>query len=85
MSTLIIEHVPVTELPAEWRAKLQGAAAARVTVRIDAESSEVLTDALAGNPLFGMWRDREDMQDVAGYVRNLRAPRQSGRSPNQDD
>ena len=85
MSTLVIEHVLVTELPADWQAKLQGAAAARVTVRIDAESSEGSTDALADNPLFGMWRDREDMQDVAEYVRNLRALRQFGRSPNRDD
>jgi post-segregation antitoxin (ccd killing protein) len=25
--------------------------------------------------LFGMWRDREDMADVEGYIRKLRAPR----------
>ena len=25
--------------------------------------------------LFGMWRDREDMADVEGYLRKLRAPR----------
>ncbi len=25
--------------------------------------------------LFGMWRDREDMRDVAGYVRSIRADR----------
>ena len=30
------------------------------------------------NPLFGMWRDHEDMADVAGYVRKLRAPRFNG-------
>jgi prevent-host-death family protein len=24
---------------------------------------------------FGMWKDREDMKDVAAYVRNLRKPR----------
>lgn len=29
----------------------------------------------ADDPLFGMWRDREDMADVAAYVRKLRAPR----------
>ena len=26
-------------------------------------------------PLFGMWRDREDTADPAAYVRNLRRPR----------
>jgi hypothetical protein len=27
------------------------------------------------NPLFGMWRDREDLADVAGYIRRVRAAR----------
>lgn len=29
----------------------------------------------AHDPAFGMWKDREDMQDVQAYVRKLRAPR----------
>jgi hypothetical protein len=29
----------------------------------------------SGQPLIGMWRDREDMQDVESYVRQLRKPR----------
>jgi antitoxin (DNA-binding transcriptional repressor) of toxin-antitoxin stability system len=28
-------------------------------------------------PLFGIWRDREDLSDPASYVRNLRRPRYS--------
>jgi prevent-host-death family protein len=27
------------------------------------------------HPSFGMWRDREDMQDVDAYIRKLRKPR----------
>ncbi len=27
------------------------------------------------HPSFGMWRDREDMQDVEAYIRKLRKPR----------
>jgi len=27
------------------------------------------------HPAFGMWKDRKEMDDVAGYVRSLRAPR----------
>lgn len=30
---------------------------------------------VADDPLCGMWRNREDMADVAGYVRKLRASR----------
>ena len=48
-----------------------------MTVRIEEEApaaapaEEFVTD----NPLFGMWRDREDMADVARYVRSIRASR----------
>lgn len=30
---------------------------------------------LADDPLFGMWRDREDMTDVEAYIRRIRASR----------
>ena len=30
---------------------------------------------LTANPMFGMWKDRNDMADVAQYVRQLRTPR----------
>lgn len=83
MNAIVIEHVKVEELPADWRARLaaepdvQGSA--RVTVRIEAETGGGDEAAAApegdDDPLFGMWQDREDMADVAGYVRALRAPR----------
>jgi hypothetical protein len=28
-------------------------------------------------PLFGLWKDREDMSDPASYVRDLRLPRRA--------
>ena len=77
MNAIVIEHVPVAELPPAWRAKLAKSTDALVTVRIEEETQaaapaeEFVTD----DPLFGMWRDREDMADVAGYVRKLRASR----------
>ncbi len=49
-----------------------------MTVRIEAEDSAAQAAAaaqFAGDPLFGMWREREEMADVAGYVRRIRAPR----------
>ena len=80
MNAIVIEHVPVADLPSAWRAKLasvpQAQGSARVTVRIEAEDGEEqAAAAFADDPLFGMWRDREDMADVAGYVRAIRAPR----------
>lgn len=73
MSAVVFEHVPVAELPAAWRAKLAKAGDALVTVRIEEEAQA--SDSLADDPLFGMWRDREDMADVSGYVRSIRASR----------
>lgn len=80
MNAVVIEHVSVAELPPAWRAKLAAVpevqGAARVTVRIEAEGrEEAATTAYADDPLFGMWSDREDMVDVAGYVRGIRASR----------
>ena len=78
MNAVVFEHVPVAELPQAWRDKLGQAADARVTVRIEAEDSAAEAQAaaeFADDPLFGMWRDREDMADVAGYVRRIRASR----------
>lgn len=81
MNTVVIEHVPVAELPAGWRKRLAGVAEVRVTVRIEPEPDQAppagVEDAseFADDPMFGMWRDREDMADVDGYIRRIRAPR----------
>lgn len=84
MNAVVFEHVPVAELPEHWRAKLAGKAGdALVTVRIEEEpqAGKDFTD----DPLFGMWRDRADMADVAGYVRKLRASRFGDDATRDDD
>ena len=73
MNAVVFEHVPVAELPEKWRAKLTQPGDASVTVRIE-EEPQAAAD-FADDPLFGMWRDREDMADVACYVHELRASR----------
>jgi hypothetical protein len=76
MNTVVIEHVPLNDLPAAWRARLPAASNARVTVRIEEEAGEQTAQpAPADNPLFGMWQDREDTADVDAYARRLRSPR----------
>lgn len=72
MNAVIIEHVKISELPEDWRAKLPAPENARVTVRIEEETSCLETEK---DLLFGMWRDREDMTDVEAFVRKLRATR----------
>ena len=77
MNAIVIEHVPVAELPAAWRDKLRQLPDAHVTVRIEEEVAAVVPDQqfVTDDPAFGIWRDREDMADVAAYVRKLREPR----------
>lgn len=77
MNAIVIEHVKLADLPEPWRAKLAARRDARVTVRIEEENetADAQGAAFADDPLFGMWRDREDMADVAGYIRRIRAPR----------
>ena len=78
MNAIVIEHVPLAELPLAWREKLGTMPDIRVTVRIEAEGEQTEAQgaaAFADDPLFGMWRDREDMADVVGYVQGIRAPR----------
>lgn len=78
MNAIVIEHVKLSELPEAWRQKLAAAEDTRVTVRIEQEeatSNHPTAQEESDDPLFGMWRDREDMADVQAYVRKLRAPR----------
>lgn len=77
MDPIVIEHVPVAELPPAWRAKLGKSPDAHVTVRIEeeAQTAVVFEEFTTDDPAFGIWRDREDMADVAAYVRKLRSPR----------
>lgn len=79
MNALVFEHVPVAELPQKWRERLSAVGSATVTVRIEEEAIEQSTDSVEAyatdDPAFGIWRDREDMTDVAAYVRKVRQAR----------
>jgi hypothetical protein len=77
MNAVVIEHVPLHELPDAWRAKLHAAHNTRVTVRIEEEPAVPAATQTTGsdNPLFGLWQGREDTADVDAYARRLRAPR----------
>ena len=78
MNAIVIEHVPVAELPLAWRAKLAQSADTHVTVRIEEEApADVAQEFVTDDPAFGIWRDRQDMTDVQAYVRKLREPRYS--------
>ncbi len=77
MNAVVFEHVPVAELPESWRAKLAKATGTTVTVRIEeeAQAAAPAEEFVTDDPAFGIWRDREDMADVAAYMRKIRQPR----------
>ena len=77
MNAIVIEHLKIAELPEAWRAKLAEVLGATVTVRIEAEALGAPQAAVLGGDdlLFGMWRNRQDMFDVADYIRSIRASR----------
>ena len=77
MNTLVIEHVSVSELPKAWLAQLDMPITNRVTVRIEEESlaANNAEQSSQTNPLFGLWRDRDEMKDVDAYLRAQRASR----------
>lgn len=74
MNAVVLENVPVADLPKAWRDRLgPDLVDARVTVRIEQEAP---ADAfVTDDPAFGIWRDRDDLGDVQDYVRQMRAPR----------
>lgn len=78
MNAIVFEHVQVRDLPPAWQAKLSdllNAGFSKVTVRIEEDPTESPDAQFANDPLFGMWRDREDMADVDAHIRAIRAPR----------
>ncbi len=74
MSAIVFEHVPVEELPEQWRLRLAAVGGERVTVHIESEGS-LEAAPLSTNPMFGLWRERTDIADVDGYIRDVRATR----------
>jgi hypothetical protein len=77
MNAVVFKHFPMGELPPAWRAKLAETAGTTVTVRIEEEAQAVTPaeEFVTDDPAFGIWRDREDMADVAAYVSKIRQSR----------
>jgi len=47
----------------------------RKAVIVPADRSAAAKDDVRTHPAFGMWKDREDLRDVAGAVRKIRRGR----------
>lgn len=73
MNTIVIEHVAIEDLPAAWRKHLLHLQKVKLRVVIEEERDSAESSNAAS--AFGMWRDRQDLDDVANAVRQLRKPR----------
>jgi hypothetical protein len=74
MNAVVLDHVPLADLPAAWRDKLQSLTTAQVRVRIEEEDANA-SSFETSDPAFGIWRDHQDMTDVQAYVRKMRESR----------
>lgn len=71
MTTIVFEHVPVSELPLAWRHRLAEQAPLPhrpVTIRIESP------DPVPGSRLFDLPDGGLDLADVSSYLRTIRTP-----------
>jgi hypothetical protein len=77
-TTVVIEGVMSSELPKAWRRRVKAKRDDVLTVTI-AKTQNAAKTAKKPNATFGMWSDRADVNDPAGYLRALRQTRSSSR------
>lgn len=78
MTTLVIQHVKTSELPAQWAQQLKALPDQTVTIRIETEAAganKTATSFVTDDPAFGIWQDHEAAEDATSFARNLRASR----------
>lgn len=73
MTTIQIELPEATAQAARAAGLLTSQALERLLN--EALQRKQITAEFADDPLFGMWRDRQDMADVDAYIRRIRASR----------
>ena len=79
-TTVIIEGVVASELPAAWRRRVKAKGNEVLTVTIAKRKTEIAAKTpKKPNATFGMWTDRADVSDPAAYVRAIRQTRASSR------
>jgi len=76
-SPLILKHLTNHDLPVEWTKQLPLGHQFSVIIMTEKTVSEPLKNQLIAidTPLFCIWRDYDDTQNVETYVRHLRRNR----------
>ena len=81
MEKMIIEHINLQDIPAKWSKLLKDIVPSTYKITIESEPTFDQTPephikkSWGEIPLFGMWKDRKDMEDPADYVKQLRKSR----------
>ena len=81
MGKMILEHISKQDIPAKWVKLLDDSLPSTYRITIEPENKPSLTSeaknkkSWADMPMFGMWKDKDDLNNPADYVRQLRRPR----------
>ena len=79
MEKMILEHIHKREIPAKWAELLKDVMSSTYRITIEPEFDAIPKASAKKSwrdmPMFGMWKDRDDMNDPANYIRELRKPR----------
>ena len=75
----ILEHIQDDNILEEWTTHVRPKKGERFTIIVLTEEERSPPPAAGkkweDHPAFGMWADRDDMEDVEQYVREIRKPR----------
>ena len=76
----ILKHIDRCEIPVKWAKLLEDISSTyRITIEAESTFNEIskadVKKSWKDMPMFGMWKDRNDMRDPADYVEKLRKPR----------
>ena len=83
MEKMILEHINIEDIPSKWAQFLKNAISSsyRITIepepepRPDPPREYHVRKSWADMPMFGMWKDRDDMDDPIEYVKQIRKSR----------
>jgi len=82
MEKMILEHVNIDDIPVKWKKLLKDfiSSSYKITIESEPKLSKTTTSSNRHKswkdmPMFGMWKDRDDISSPVDYVNQIRKPR----------
>jgi len=78
---MVLEHISKQDIPAKWLKLLDDNLPSTYRITIEPENKPKLATKIknkkswADMPMFGMWKDKDDINNPADYVKQLRRSR----------